>query len=74
MSKSTGNPLADMLNMSEEASNRIFNKAAADSDPEPELAPETRVVVLRFPTETQKTKAIARIRETGVLRVRIQVD
>ena len=71
---SKSNPLADLLGLSEEESGRIFDKAAAASDPEPELAPETRVVTLRFPTDTQKTRAIARIRDTGVLRVRIQVD
>ena len=74
MSPQSHNPLADLLGMSAEESDRIFNKAAAASDPEPELAPETRVVVVRFPTEEQKTKAIARIRDTGTLRVRIPVD
>ena len=74
MSPQSHNPLADLLGMSAEESDRIFNKAAAASDPETELAPETRVVVLRFPTDTQKTKAIVRICDTGTLRVRIPVE
>jgi len=45
-----------------------------DPEDEPELAPETRILVLDFPTKEQRQKASARILKDGRLKVRIPAD